>query len=112
MAQDAHGAAKIVYSDVPDSEALECARLTPFHSAISFAGKLTFEGYKNMPVSYMFCTEDQCVLPELQQRMIDMLVNEAGVNVDVHKVQSDHCPNISRPKTVGLLVRKLAGEEV
>lgn len=112
MAQEIHGSAKISYSDVPESEGLECAKLMPNHSAISFRGKATFEGYKNFPISYLICTEDKCVFPELQQRIVDMLVNEAGVNVDVHKIQSGHCPNISRPKTLGFLIRRIVGEDV
>ncbi|KEF57717.1 uncharacterized protein A1O9_05635, partial [Exophiala aquamarina CBS 119918] len=80
------------------------------NSAISFTRKATFEGYKNFAISYLICMEDKCVFPELQQRIVNILVNEAGVDVDVHKMQSGHCPSISRTKNVGFLIRRLVRE--
>ncbi len=112
MSQEVHGSSKVSFSDLPASEALEAAKLMPNHSTVSFHGKATHEGYKNIPVSYLLCTEDLCVAPGLQQRIIDMLVNEAGVKVDVLKLSSGHCPNVSVPKTLGHIIRRVAGENL
>jgi hypothetical protein len=37
------------------------------HSSTCFANELTYAGYKDVPVSYFFCEDDLCVLPEVQQ---------------------------------------------
>lgn len=59
------------------------------------------------------CTEeDLCVLPELQQRIINMLTDEAGVDVDVHMIPSGQCPNVGVPKTLVQLFRRLSGEVI
>jgi hypothetical protein len=112
MSHEIHGSSKINFSDLPASEALEWAKMMPNHSTVSFAGKATHDGYKNFPVSYLNCTEDRCVMPELQQSMIDMLTSEAGVGVDIHEISSGHCPNVSVPRSVGQIIRKVAGEDV
>lgn len=112
MSHEIHGSAEINFADLPASEGVEWAKLMPNHSTVSFSGKATHEGYRNIPVSYLKCTADLCVVPELQQRMIDMMTNEVGIKVDVHELPSGHCPNVSRPKTVGQVIRKIAGEDV
>lgn len=112
MSHEIYGSSKINFSDLPASEALECVKLMPDHSTVSFAGKATHPGYENIPISYLKCTEDLCVVPELQQSMIDMMTKEAGINVDVLEIPTGHCPNASVPKTVGQVIRKVAGEDV
>jgi hypothetical protein len=44
------------------------------HSSTCFANELTYAGYKDVPVSYFFCEDDLCVLPEVQQ--VSKLVRE------------------------------------
>ena len=84
----------------------------PEHSTVSFSGELTHAGYKDIPVSYLMCEADIVVAPKLQQSMIDMMIGEAGVEVDVHTIQSGHCPNVSMPKTVGQIIAKIAGRRL
>ena len=112
MSHEIHGSLKVNLSDLPASEALEWAKLMPEHSTITFSGALTYAGYKHIPVSYLLCTADVVVPPELQQSMVDMMVNEAGVKVDVHTIASDHCPNVSMPKTVGQVILKVATQSI
>jgi hypothetical protein len=91
---------------------MEWAKLSAPHSTISFQGEATHDGYRNFPVSYLKCTEDQVVLPEVQQRCIDMMTEEARIHVDVHEIASGHCPNVSVPRTVGQIIRKVAGDNI
>jgi hypothetical protein len=112
MSHEIHGSSKANFSDLPASEALEWAKLKPEHSTVTFSGELTYAGYKHIPVSYLLCTADIVVPPELQQSMIDMMVSEAGVNVDVHTIPSGHCPNASMPKTVGQVILKVAVQKI
>ena len=65
------------------------------HSGASFGTELTHEGYKDVPVSHLFCEEDLCVPPEVQQTSIDMIERVSGQKVDVTRIKSDHVPNLS-----------------
>jgi predicted esterase len=112
MSHDIHGSSKVNFSDLPASEALEWAKMMPEHSTISFSGELTYPGYKHIPVSFLFCEADIVVSPKLQQSIIDMMENEAGVKVDVHTIRAGHCPNASMPKTVGQVILKIAGQQI
>src|ERR1700754_2495492 len=67
----------------------------PKHSAISFTNELTHAGYKDIPVSYLFCEVDQCIPANIQQEGIDMIEAESGNKVHVTKIKADHCPNFT-----------------
>lgn len=67
----------------------------PKHSAGSFADKVTYPGYKDVPVSYLFCELDQCIPPAVQQEGIDMIESVSGNKVYVTRIKADHCPNFS-----------------
>ncbi|KAL1620212.1 hypothetical protein SLS56_009758 [Neofusicoccum ribis] len=89
--------AKFTFSDLPDEEGLKLAQSMPHHSAISFNGKLSYAAYKDLPVSYILCTQDCCVPPDLQRSMIASIERESGRKVHVQELESGHCPNASRP---------------
>lgn len=103
---DPEASAKIVLNNLADlEEAVGWIKQMPKHSAVSFGDALTYEGFKDVPVSYLFCEEDLCIPPEVQQAGIDMIEKRSGRKVDVTEVKADHCCNISAPKeTVDWLV--------
>lgn len=76
-------------------------------STPSFATKLTYGGYKVVPVSYLFCENDVVIPPELQQSIIAMIEEESGKKVDVHKVKSDHAPWISHQDPVIKVIQEI-----
>jgi hypothetical protein len=80
MSQDPHGSAKIIFSDLPASEALEWAKMMSEHSTVTFSAKLAYAGYLHIPVSFVMTEGDLCVPPELQQSMIDMMIKKAGTS--------------------------------
>ncbi|KAF2684508.1 alpha/beta-hydrolase [Lentithecium fluviatile CBS 122367] len=92
--------AKYAFSDLPLSEGTKWVKTFSEHSAISFANELTYAGYKDVPVSYLFCEADECVIPAAQQRAIDVIEKANGGKVDVTRIKSDHCPNVSHPEMV------------
>ena len=62
-------------------------------SSYAYQDKLTYEGYKDIPVSYLLCELDQVLPPWLQQEGIDTVEKVSGNKVHVTKIQGDHCPN-------------------
>jgi hypothetical protein len=105
MSQPDHsGTAEIVYNDLPLSlGAAEAAKFGK-HSGVSFGDALTHAGYKDLHVSWFFCEDDLCVLPEVQQTAIDVIeeswkgTEREGKKVDVERVKCDHIPLVDEGK--------------
>jgi hypothetical protein len=97
---DHDATARYVFSDLPVSEALPWVEKFSQHSAVSFVNELTYAGYMDVPASYLFCETDGCVVPAAQQRAIDVIEKASKREVDVTRIPSDHCPNVSHQKEV------------
>jgi hypothetical protein len=97
---DPAASAEFIFSDLPLAEGVEWVKTFAEHSAISFSNELTYAGYKDVPASYLFCETDKCILPAAQQRGIDIIEGASGKKVDVTRIQSGHCPNVSHPEKV------------
>lgn len=63
-------------------------------------GELTHAGYKQVPVSYLVCEDDQVILAERQRGFIELIETESGNKVDVTSVQAGHCPPITATQEV------------
>ena len=95
----------------PPDEAVKWAKRFGQHSAISFGGKLAYQGYKDVPVSYMFCEQDLCVTPAMQQAGIDNIEKASGRKVDVYRYPLDHIPYFSDVNSVIDAVNRAAAEQ-
>ncbi|KAJ9632329.1 hypothetical protein H2203_000734 [Taxawa tesnikishii (nom. ined.)] len=62
------GCAETTFSDVDRAQGIELAKQFGHHSIASFASKLTYAAYKTIPVSYIFCEEDQTVPRKCSRR--------------------------------------------
>lgn len=109
MSLEPEGTAPVTFSDLPPAQAMAWAKKMPEQSAASFAGELTYPGYKYVPVSYLVCEDDKVLPPAFQRSMIEMLEAQ-GVKVDVHTCSAGHCPIISMPDTVVDIIRKAIGD--
>lgn len=98
---DISTAATIIISDMTDKEEREAiTRKFTSHSAASFSNELTHAGYKDVPVSYLFCETDSCILPRIQREGIDMIERESGNKVDVTSINAGHLPSATAPQEV------------
>ena len=52
------------------------------------------------------CEGDKVFALEFQKGMVDMIERESGKKVDVHVLNSGHCPNISMPGRVAEAIMK------
>ena len=98
--------ARLTFSDLPYEEAKDWAGRMPQHSAPSFEGKLTFPGYNHIPVSFVFCDRDVILPPEFQSSVIESIERESGKQVDVHHLNTGHCPMTSAPEDLATVVIK------
>lgn len=92
--------AALAFSDLPREEGEVWVKRFSRHSAVSFAGKLTHAGYKDIPVSYLLCEEDLTIPPQNQRDGIELIERESGKKVDVTRIKSGHCPVVSMPQKV------------
>lgn len=97
--EDPENTARICLNNLASKEeAVAWIKMMPKHSAVSFGDAVTYEGFKDVPVSYLLCEEDLCIPPDVQQAGIDMIEKRSGRKVDVTRIRADHCCNISAPK--------------
>ncbi|KAK5049370.1 hypothetical protein LTR84_004299 [Exophiala bonariae] len=78
---------------IPREEPTALIRKFANFSTYAYQDKLNYAGYKNIPVSYLFCERDQVLPPSLQQEGIDTVEKVSGNKVHVTRIQGDHCPN-------------------
>ncbi|KAJ6510671.1 Alpha/Beta hydrolase protein [Mycena sanguinolenta] len=103
----------VVFNDLSPEDGLSYASQMPNHSAISFAQKLTYAAYKDIPVSYLFCERDNCITPKHQTQIIAAMESQmGGKTVDRHSVPADHGIPVSQPKTMVAFIRKALGDAV
>lgn len=112
MTLEAEGNARVTFSDLPIDEAIAWASIMPHHSAITFAGDLTYPTYKDIPSAYLLTKENKVIPPEMQRSMIDAANGLRGSPIIEYPILSGHVPFISRPGAVVDVVRKVAGEKL
>jgi hypothetical protein len=108
MSLDADGHADHTFNDLPHDQGVYWTKQMSEHSAPSFQTKLTYAGYKDVPVSWLFCEDDIVVPPEMQQKFIDLIEEESGRKVDVHRLKAGHSPFTSQPDETVEVIRKVA----
>ncbi|KAF7540862.1 hypothetical protein G7054_g1097 [Neopestalotiopsis clavispora] len=92
--------AELSFNDMPKEQGEQWAAKLGNHSSASFASPLTYQGFKDVPVSYLFCEHDLTIPPEIQQAGIDMIEKITGDKVDVTRIDSDHCAPASDTQKV------------
>ncbi|RDW56520.1 hypothetical protein BP5796_13161 [Coleophoma crateriformis] len=61
----------------------------------SVGGELSFEGWKYVPVCYVYCNADELNPPYYQRQIINAIEEETRKRVKVYECNSGHFPNIS-----------------
>ncbi|KAJ7673800.1 Alpha/beta hydrolase fold-1 [Mycena polygramma] len=113
MAMEPVGSAAVNFSDLPAEEGIAWASKMPNHATASFTDKLTYAAYKDIPVSYLFCEEDRCIPPKLQNEIIARMEAEmAGRKVDRHSLKTSHCPMASQPGKLVAVIREAIKDTV
>lgn len=84
------------YADLDESLSKEVQGKLKQHSLASFHSELKYDPYSDMPHTYVRCSQDNAILPFLQ----DMLIDSAGgrEKIKVIEVDSSHSPMLSMPK--------------
>lgn len=76
----------------------EIQRFSP-QSARCFTEKMTYDAFRHIPVSFIFCELDNVLLPWWQEKRIEFLKSaRSDGKVHVVKFNTGHCPNITNPE--------------
>jgi hypothetical protein len=100
MTQNIPWIAKYTFSDLTFDEGMEWAVKFPQHSAISFAGEVTYAGYKDVPSSYLLCLKDLVITEKMQRAGIELIEKASGTKVDVTEIDAGHAPSAKYPEKV------------
>ena len=77
----------------------------------AFETPVAHEAWRDIPVTYVMCEDDNTVPPFLQRMLVDRL-REAGVALEVESWQSNHSPMLIMPeKVVDLIVKAASSSE-
>ena len=98
LMEDPAATAAMICQKLPSKDGEASIRDFAKHSAQSFGNELTHAGYKDIPVSYLFCEEDLAGPPAFQRDMIAIIEEASGQEVDVTSIKADHCPHLSAEK--------------
>lgn len=72
------------------------SRLLKHSSATRSSSENEYAGWKDVPVCYLYCTEDRASTPGSQEKMIASL-QESNANVTVREIQASRSPMLSKP---------------
>lgn len=71
----------------------------------------TYAGWKDLPVAYLVCENDQAVKVEVQEAM-KASCRRSGADIEVERCGASHTPFLSMPELVVNFIRRAAGEEL
>lgn len=100
---------EIFYADVPpELQTASVAALKP-HSYRTMFSKTTWEPWRTIPSTYLYCTADKAIPIEVQRGMVE--ATKAKWESETVEGAS-HSPFLSQPAKVTEAVRRAAGESV
>ncbi len=107
LANPAFSASRM-YDTWPEDRGVAWAKASPRHSALSFASPLTYAAYKDIPSSYIFCEQDGILPPVVQEHYINNIKIATGKEVDIHKLNTNHVPNLTATEDLAKVIVNIA----
>ncbi|KAH8700115.1 Alpha/Beta hydrolase protein [Talaromyces proteolyticus] len=95
---DPEAGAPSLYSDLPENEALEWARLSKIQSTASFLDPVTFAAVDYVPVTYIHTSTDRIIPLENQKGFVAKLKSRNAKNVSTITINADHYPIVTAPE--------------
>ncbi|EXJ54659.1 hypothetical protein A1O7_10000 [Cladophialophora yegresii CBS 114405] len=98
--------------DYPFELALAFVRSMGRHSNASFQGKVTYEGWRDVNVSWILCERDLIIPPSVQRGYVDRIAEQSGREVDLHVLDAGHAPNVTAVEALAEVLVKIVQKEV
>ncbi|KAJ4258125.1 hypothetical protein NW762_008266 [Fusarium torreyae] len=94
----------IFYKDISQEDAdVYISRLKP-HSYKTFQSRLTYEGWRYVPTTYLYCTLDAALPIAAQRRMVQETAK--GVNIRTEELVTGHSPFFKDPAAVAGMIER------
>lgn len=103
----AKNAAESFYSDLPSETAEQFAKSNVTHNWGAALGSIANAPWKDLPTTYLFCSQDQSIKYSMQQSMVQDAI-AAGGKLITETIESGHCPFLSQPDNLLQIVEKTA----
>lgn len=101
-----------LYHDCDPDEAAKAVELLRPHSFATFSTPLTYEAWRDIPSTYLYCDDDRAIPYKKQVQMVEM-AREARVEIATVTLEgSGHSPFLKDPEFVARVIRKAVGEAV
>ena len=98
----------VLYSELPpEQQAYEVAQLRPQNATALMQPDVSYEGWRDVPCSYLMCENDQAIWPGAQQRMVALAKSKGG-DIHVETCSTGHFPFVSHPEVVVKLIQRAA----
>ncbi|KAJ5825734.1 alpha/beta-hydrolase [Penicillium riverlandense] len=102
----AKNAPESFYNDLEPETAEEFARGNVTHNWGAALGPMKGAPWKDLPTTYVHCTQDMAIMHPLQQSMVQDAVN-AGGKLIVETIDAGHCPFLSQPEEIVRIVSQM-----
>lgn len=95
------------YNDMDESDASVAAGELKPHSYQTFHSKITFEAWRHVPSTYLYCLKDNAIPLAVQKWMVEDIAK--GVTIRTEVLNASHSPFYTDPILVAAAIRKAAG---
>ena len=107
MSMDPEAAVNFIFAHLGPEDRTLYGRRFRNHCARTFSDGLTYPGYMKVPSTYVLCSDDPVIPPELQNEMIKSALAQDAEMV-VQEIYSDHCPMVTHPEEVAKILIAVA----
>ncbi|GLA28547.1 hypothetical protein AnigIFM63326_006126 [Aspergillus niger] len=94
------------YNDMSPREAESAVQTLRPHSYQTFHSKLSYEAWRHVPSTYLYCLKDEAIPLPVQRMMVEEIAK--GVNIHTHVVNASHSPFYTAPAEVADAIGKAA----
>ncbi|KAF5240346.1 hypothetical protein FANTH_9606 [Fusarium anthophilum] len=97
---------KIFYNDLSPEQVAAIVPVLKPHSYQVFHTPLTYEGWRHVPTTYIYCSLDAAIPIHIQKLMVEETAK--GVDVNTQEINAGHSPFINMPEEVASCIQKIA----
>jgi pimeloyl-ACP methyl ester carboxylesterase len=99
------------YNDIDFAKAEELASSNVTHNWLAASGQVNGTPWKDLPITYIYCTRDLAIMLPLQESMVRDALNAGGTSrIFTETIDSSHCPFLSKPEEVIPIVHRVGAE--
>ena len=102
---------RMFYHDLNEADANKCASMLVPHSIAAFVEPVTETSWRELPVTYLYCTEDRVLWYDWQVEQVRAM-REQGGDVRTETFRASHSPYLSMPGEVVEAIQRASAAAV